>query len=109
MDDFFLGNFIVNVVWLLTLDSLLICSYRYFSAAKNDVQAVRLLVALSGADANATQEHGTGPRSLANALARPLARLMSKPTIEHQLRFLRLVNPRLFAQSQCAICACVGE
>jgi hypothetical protein len=69
----------------------------YFAAAKNDVQAVRLLVALGAANPTATQSHDMGPQGLAARLARPLARLMSKPTIDHQLRFLRLVDPGLFA------------
>lgn len=67
----------------------------YFAAAKSDETAVRLLVALGRAQPDSVQQH-TGDASLSAVLGRPLARLMSKPTIEHQINFLRMVHPTLF-------------
>jgi hypothetical protein len=67
----------------------------YFAAAKGDLQAVHLLVAIGRASSSAIQQHG-GDSSLEVVLGRPLARLMSKPTIRQQLQFLRMVYPALF-------------
>ena len=53
----------------------------FFSAAKSDLQAVRLVSALSGASATALQAHGDG-QSLPWGLAHALAGLMSMPLTE---------------------------
>jgi hypothetical protein len=68
----------------------------FVAAAKGDAQAVRLVVALSGASAAAVQPHGAG-QTLPGGLAAALARLMSKPSITQQLNLLRMVaSPELF-------------
>ena len=66
----------------------------FFSAAKSDLQAVRLVSALSGASATAPQAHGDG-QSLPWGLAHALAGLMSMPSIQQQLRLLRILQPEL--------------
>jgi hypothetical protein len=64
----------------------------FFAVVKGDVQAIRLLIALSGASPFSLQTH---PLSL-RALGRPLAKLMSKPSIQQQLQLLRAIMPRVF-------------
>ena len=92
----------------------------FFSAAKSDVQAVRLIMALSSASPVRTQAppttvrfpgisteknclcfqatlqtHGSQPTSL-KALGAPLAKLMTKPSIKQQLQLLKMLMPHLF-------------
>ena len=63
-----------------------------FFIINGNEKAIRLLIALSGASPFSLQTH---PLSL-RALGRPLAKLMSKPSIQQQLQLLRAIMPRVF-------------
>ena len=72
------------------------------TAAKSDVQAVRLVMALSSASPATLQTHGSQPTAL-KALGAPLAKLMTKPSIKQQLQLLKMIMPHLFEGSAMAI------
>eukprot|EP00927_Polykrikos_kofoidii_P048767 TRINITY_DN42980_c0_g1_i1.p1 TRINITY_DN42980_c0_g1~~TRINITY_DN42980_c0_g1_i1.p1 ORF type:complete len:982 (-),score=131.52 TRINITY_DN42980_c0_g1_i1:136-3081(-) len=69
----------------------------FFASAKSDAQAVRVVVALSHASPIAIQSHGDGDM-LRRGLGVALARLMSPPSIQHQLKLLRRIDPDSFGK-----------
>ena len=63
----------------------------YFAAAKSDVQAVRVMAAVSGASGTAVVRHGAG-ETLPAGLAAALAKLMTPPSIRQQLRLVGMIS-----------------
>ena len=64
----------------------------YFAAAKSDVQALRVLAAVSGASPHANQQHGAGA-PIPWGLGAGLARLMTPPSARQQLGLLGVIQP----------------
>jgi hypothetical protein len=64
----------------------------YFAAAKSDVQALRVLAAVSGASPHANQQHGAGA-TIPWLLGAGLARLMTPPSARQQLGLLKVIQP----------------
>lgn len=72
-------------------------SLLFFAAAKSDVQALRVMMAISPASPTALQCHGSHSTCL-QGLGAPLAGLMTPPSIKQQLQLLKAIMPHFFQQ-----------
>eukprot|EP01079_Euglenida_sp_SAG-EU17-18_P002656 gene2656-3334_t len=68
----------------------------WFATAKSDPQALRLVLALSGASPEAVVQHGGHGAALPHGLGMRLAQLLTRPSITQQVRMLYRMEPAMF-------------